>query len=219
MRRSTNQKINLFCRYCITKISFFTNMIDKLNKVSKSNVAYHFWCSDCESSYIGKSDFLKHFVLFLLDKFEFKVHQDVDFWISFYFLFQGYLDAKNLRYSLIPCRDFDYQEPCNLTEQEAQLATSNQKLYHQIITFADGYFHEQNVRYWLIPCIGTDDERILQFYWTRGKTGHTQPKVVYSDGSFLLWLSPFKKSKVSIDSLQIYWWSKNPAIWFKKWQN
>ena len=106
LRRSTNQKINLFCRYCITNISFFTNMIDKLNKVSKSNVAYHFWCSGCESSYIGKSDFLKLFVLFMLDKFEFKVHQDVDFWISFYFLFQGYLDAKNLRYSLIPSKKY-----------------------------------------------------------------------------------------------------------------
>ena len=42
LRRSTNQKVNFFCCYCVTKISFFTNMIDKSNKVSKSNVVYQF---------------------------------------------------------------------------------------------------------------------------------------------------------------------------------
>ena len=27
------------------------------------------------------------------------------------------------------------------------------------------------------------------------------------------WLPPYKKYKISIDSFQRYWWSKNPAIW------
>ena len=40
--RSTNQKVNFVCRYSVTKISFFTNMKDKLNKLNKSNVAYQF---------------------------------------------------------------------------------------------------------------------------------------------------------------------------------
>ena len=40
--RSTNQKFNFVCRYSVTKISFFTNMKDKLNKLNKSNVAYQF---------------------------------------------------------------------------------------------------------------------------------------------------------------------------------
>ena len=42
LRRSTNQKVNFVCRYSVTKISFFTNMKDKFNKLNKSNVAYQF---------------------------------------------------------------------------------------------------------------------------------------------------------------------------------
>ena len=53
--RSTNQKVNFVCRYSVTKISFFTNMKDKLNKLSKSNV-FQFSCPGCESSYIGKPE-------------------------------------------------------------------------------------------------------------------------------------------------------------------
>ena len=37
-------------------MSFFTNMKDKLNKLSKSNVVYPFSCPGCESSYIGKTE-------------------------------------------------------------------------------------------------------------------------------------------------------------------
>ena len=33
--RSTNQKVDFICRYSVTKISFFTNMKDKFNKLSK----------------------------------------------------------------------------------------------------------------------------------------------------------------------------------------
>ena len=54
--RSTNQKVNFVCRYSVTKISFFTNMKEKLNKLSKSNVVYQFSCPGCESSYIGKTE-------------------------------------------------------------------------------------------------------------------------------------------------------------------
>ena len=71
----------------------------------------------------------------------------------------------------------------------------------------------KNVRYWLIPSKNIDDERILQSDWMRGTTGHIRPKVVISNLSFCLWLSPCKKSKVSIEYFQRYWWSKNTAIW------
>ena len=54
--RSTNQKINFVYRYSITKTSFFTNMKDKLSKLSKSNVVYQFSCPGCESSYVGKTE-------------------------------------------------------------------------------------------------------------------------------------------------------------------
>ena len=56
MGRSTNQKVSFVCRYSVTKISFFTNMKDKLKKLSKSNVLYQFSCPDCESSYIWKTE-------------------------------------------------------------------------------------------------------------------------------------------------------------------
>ena len=38
------------------KYRFLTNMKDKLNKLSKSNVIYQFSCPGCESSYIGKTE-------------------------------------------------------------------------------------------------------------------------------------------------------------------
>ena len=52
---STNQKVNFVCRYSVTKMSFFTNMKDKLNKLSKSDVVYQFSWPGCESFYIGKT--------------------------------------------------------------------------------------------------------------------------------------------------------------------
>ena len=51
---STNQKLNFVCQYSAMKILIFTNMKDKLKKLSKSNVVYQFPCPGCESSYIGK---------------------------------------------------------------------------------------------------------------------------------------------------------------------
>ena len=54
--RSSNQKVNFVCCYSVTKISFFTNMTDKLNILSKSNFVYQFSCPGCESSYIGKTE-------------------------------------------------------------------------------------------------------------------------------------------------------------------
>ena len=56
MGRSTNQNVNFVCHYSVTKISFFTNMKDKLNKLTKSNAVYQFWCPGCESYYIGKTE-------------------------------------------------------------------------------------------------------------------------------------------------------------------
>ena len=55
LRRSINQKVNFVCQYSVTKTLFFTNMKDKLNKLSKSNVVYQLPCPGCESSYIGKT--------------------------------------------------------------------------------------------------------------------------------------------------------------------
>ena len=54
--RSTNQKVNFVCRFSVTKISFFTTMKHKLNKLGKSNVAYQFSCLGRDSSYIGKTE-------------------------------------------------------------------------------------------------------------------------------------------------------------------
>ena len=39
--------------------------------------------------------------------------------------------------------------------------------------------------------------------------------MVLSDPSLCWWLSPCKKYMVFTDSLYIYWWSKNPAIWMR----
>ena len=50
-------------------------------------------------------------------------------------------------------------------------------------------------KYQLIPSGDIDDQVLLQSDWTRGTTGHTQPKIVVSDATFLWWsLSPRKKN-------------------------
>ena len=53
------------------------------------------------------------------------------------------------------------------------------------------------------------DQRILQSDWTRGSSGHIQSRVVASDATFSWWLFASKKSKISLDSFQRYWWSNN----------
>ena len=52
--RSTNQKVNFVCRYSVTKMSFFTNMKDKLKILSKSNVVYQFSCRGCNLPILEK---------------------------------------------------------------------------------------------------------------------------------------------------------------------
>ena len=50
--RSANIKVNFVCVILSRKYRFFTNMKDKLNKLSEYNVIYQFSCPGCESSYI-----------------------------------------------------------------------------------------------------------------------------------------------------------------------
>ena len=50
--RSANIKVNFVCVILSRKYRFFTNMKDKLNKLSEYNVIYQFPCPGCESSYI-----------------------------------------------------------------------------------------------------------------------------------------------------------------------
>ena len=61
-----------------------------------------------------------------------------------------------------------------------------------------------------------------------GKTGKEIPessrlefleKFLVSVAPLPWWLTPSKKTKISLDSFQISWWSKNPAIWLdNNWQ-
>ena len=56
LRRCLNANVKLVPKYTVTKLSYFTNMKDKLNKLDKSSVVYNFTCPGCKSSYIGKTD-------------------------------------------------------------------------------------------------------------------------------------------------------------------
>ena len=61
-----------------------------------------------------------------------------------------------------------------------------------------------------------DDPWILQSDWGRSTTDHTQPKVVVSNAALTSWLSPCKKSMISLNCFLIHWWWKNTAIGLKK---
>ena len=64
--------------------------------------------------------------------------------------------------------------------REVYLATSKQKWQYQMLPSLDDYLHAKNLRQQLIPSRDIDNQRILQYGWTSGKTDHTQPKMVVS---------------------------------------
>ena len=49
-------------------------------------------------------------------------------------------------------------------------------------------------------------QRILQSDYTKGTSGHPQPKQAVSHPALPWWSSPYKKCKRWIDSFQRYWW-------------
>ena len=100
----------------------------------------------------------------------------------------------------------------NLTGWEAQLATADLNWQSKMLSSLDDYILVKKRRT-LTLSRHIDDHRILQSDWMKKTTDHTQPKVVALDATLPQWLSSGKKSKIDIDSFQIYWWSKNPAIW------
>ena len=53
LARCTSKKVNFFTKYSSTKMSFFTNMKDRIPTLSKSYVVYEFTCPGCAASYIG----------------------------------------------------------------------------------------------------------------------------------------------------------------------
>ena len=55
-----------------------------------------------------------------------------------------------------------------------------------------------------------DYQRILPSDWITGTTGHAKSKVVASNATVAWWLIRYKKTKISIDSFQRYWWSEIP---------
>ena len=84
-------------------------------------------------------------------------------------------------------------EPCNLIGREAQLAIPNQKQSSQILPSLDRYLHAKTQIYQLISSRVIDDQWILWSNWTTGTTGHSQPKVLASDDTFIWWLTPCKR--------------------------
>ena len=71
-------------------------------------------------------------------------------------------------------------------------------------------------RHQLIPPRDIYDKIIPKSDWTRSTPGLTKPKGVISHSTFPRWISPCKKSKISLESLQQYCWSENPAIYWTR---
>ena len=80
----------------------------------------------------------------------------------------------------------------------------------------DDYLHVNEINYHL-TFFWDIDQRIPQYDLTRSTIGHTQWKVVVSDEIFTWGLTLCKIIlKISLDSFQRYWSSKNPALWLDK---
>ena len=75
------------------------------------------------------------------------------------------------------------KESCNLIWQEAYLAASKQSWLSHMLPFLDDYLNK-NIRYYLGFSRDTDDQTILQSGWTRDLSGHTEPKMTFSDAMF-----------------------------------
>ena len=56
LNRCTNCPVNFITQYSVKKMSFFTNLKDQTDLLSKSSVVYEFCCPGCSSAYIGKTD-------------------------------------------------------------------------------------------------------------------------------------------------------------------
>ena len=95
-------------------------------------------------------------------------------------------------------------------------ANTQPKWYCQIHPSFDGYPHLKNLLHQLVA---SSDQGILKSDRMIGANPNTQPKEVVSGPSFCWRLSPYKKSRVLIDSLQRYWWPKNPGIRLNKRHN
>ena len=80
--------------------------------------------------------------------------------------------------------------------QETELVTRNYERYHQELLSLDHFLHPKKLRYHLILSRVIDDQPVKESDWTKGTTGHIQPKLVASDPTFPRSLSPCKKSKL-----------------------
>ena len=52
-------RITFVVTYNTTKLSFYTNTKDRIDKLAYSYIVYQFCCPGCSKSYIGKEPFLK----------------------------------------------------------------------------------------------------------------------------------------------------------------
>ena len=135
--------------------------------------------------------------------------------------FNDYLHSKNLRDRLISFRDIDDQNILQFDWSRGRSSLDQPK-----VVVSDAAF-----LWWVTPCKKKklryhsflsrdfDDQRILQSEWTRGITGHFQPKEKVPDATLACWLPPYKKTKRLLDFFQRYQWSKNPPIWLEKRHN
>ena len=62
----------------------------------------------------------------------------------------------------------------------------------------DDYHHTKKLWYQLTLSQDINDQRMLQFDWTRGTTGHLQPKEVVKDANFSWWVIPCKKVRYQL---------------------
>ena len=99
---------------------------------------------------------------------------------------------------------------------QAQLPTLNQNGTPKYILSLMVIPHLKNLLHQLVA---SRDQGILKSDRMIGANPNTQPKEVVSDPSFCWRLSPYKKSRVLIDSLLRCWWPKNPGIRLDKRHN
>ena len=62
--------------------------------------------------------------------------------------------------------------------QGTELVTRNYERYHQELLSLDHFLHPKKLRYHLILSRVIDDQPVKESDWTKGTTGHIQPKLV-----------------------------------------
>ena len=145
------------------------------------DATFPWWSSPCKKSkisigYFQKYCWSKNSTIWLEERHNLP-HPTISISLRCYLTLQKISPCEKSKISLIPSSDIDDYESFNLFGCEVHLSTSNQKWQSQFPPSL--YLHTKRPRYQLTFSWYIDDQRMLQYDWMGGTTGHCLGAIRY----------------------------------------